>query len=154
MTSGLLSDVVPLRGLKFVAKDRPQRIRGIANELANSDYDIVCLQELWVHADFQYIRNQVSKVLPNAKFFYSGALGSGLAIFTRFPILETSIRPYSLNGSPLDVAGGDFFVGKCIVSAVFHHDALGEVEIFNTHVSLPHNVAFVHHGLILIDLAT
>lgn len=115
-----------------------ERIRGIADELAVSDYDIVCLQELWVHADFQYIRNQVSKVLPYAKFFFSGALGSGLAIFTRYAILETAIRPYSLNGSPLDVAGGDFFVGKSIVSVLLQHEFLGDIEVFNTHVSVRH----------------
>lgn len=79
--------------------------------------------------------------MPNAKFFFSGALGSGLAILTRFPIIETSIRPYSLNGSPLDVAGGDFFVGKSVVSAVVEHPLLGDCEVFNTHVC-----PSVHHG--------
>lgn len=102
--------------------------------LSTSDYDIVCLQELWVHADFQLIRHQASKTLPYAKFFFSGALGSGLAILTKFPIVETSIRPYSLNGSPLDVSGGDFFVGKSVVSAVVEHPLLGDCEVFNTHV--------------------
>ncbi|KAG8976036.1 phospholipase C type enzyme [Tulasnella sp. 425] len=121
-------------GLKYVSKDRQPRIQAIAEVLSASDYDIVCLQELWVHADFQYIRSRVSKTLPNAKFFFSGALGSGLAILTKFPIVETSIRPYSLNGSPLDVAGGDFFVGKSIVSAVVEHPLLGETEVFNTHM--------------------
>ncbi|KAG9050561.1 phospholipase C type enzyme [Tulasnella sp. UAMH 9824] len=120
--------------LKYVSKDRQPRIQAIAEVLSTSDYDIVCLQELWVHADFQLIRHQASKTLPYAKFFFSGALGSGLAILTKFPIVETSIRPYSLNGSPLDVAGGDFFVGKSVVSAVVEHPLLGDCEVFNTHM--------------------
>lgn len=45
-----------------------------------------------------------------------------------------SIRPYSLNGRPLEVAKGDWFVGKAAASVVIQHPILGEVEIFNTHV--------------------
>ncbi|KAG9036785.1 phospholipase C type enzyme [Tulasnella sp. JGI-2019a] len=121
-------------GLKYVAKDRAERIRALADVLSTSNYDIIGLQELWVHADFQTIRNTVLKHLPYSKYFYSGALGSGLALFSRFPITGSSIYPYALNGSPLDVAGGDFFVGKSITSIVIEHPVLGEVEVFNTHM--------------------
>lgn len=64
----------------------------------------------------------------------SGALGAGLVLLSRFPILSTTTHAYSLNGTPLDVAGGDWFVGKSAGSIVIEHPALGEVEIFNTHV--------------------
>ena len=64
----------------------------------------------------------------------SGALGAGLAIFTRFPIVTTSVNPYSLNGSPIDVAAGDWFVGKAAASVTILHPVLGLVQIFNTHV--------------------
>lgn len=66
----------------------------------------------------------------------SGALGAGLAIFTRFPIIAATIHPYSLNGSPIDVAGGDWFVGKAAASVLLAHPVLGQVQIFNTHVRL------------------
>ena len=65
---------------------------------------------------------------------FSGALGAGLAILSRYPIIMASIRPYSLNGRPLEVAKGDWFVGKAAASVVIQHPILGEVEIFNTHV--------------------
>ncbi len=58
------------RGLKYVSKHRTERIRAIASVLASSDYDIITLQELWVFADFEYVRSAVSKKLPYAKFFY------------------------------------------------------------------------------------
>ncbi len=58
------------RGLKYVSKHRMERIRAIASVLASSDYDIITLQELWVFADFEYVRSAVSKKLPYAKFFY------------------------------------------------------------------------------------
>ena len=64
----------------------------------------------------------------------SGALGAGLVIFSRFPIISATIQPYSLNGSPLDVAGGDWFVGKAAASVLLSHPVLGQVQVFNTHV--------------------
>ncbi|KAJ1302602.1 hypothetical protein OPQ81_002919 [Rhizoctonia solani] len=121
-------------GLKFVSKDRIVRTRAIGDEIERSNYDIVGLQELWVQADYDYIKSKVAHKLPYSKYFLSGALGAGLAIFSRFPIQSTSLHPYSLCGSPLDVAGGDWFVGKAVVSAVIDHPLLGELEIFNTHL--------------------
>lgn len=58
------------RGLKYISKDRDVRIQAIADALARSDYDIVNLQELWVFADFELIRNATSKKLPFCKYFY------------------------------------------------------------------------------------
>lgn len=66
---------------------------------------------------------------------HSGALGAGLAIFSKFPIIATAVHPYSLNGAPMDVAAGDWFVGKAAASVVILHPVLGQVQIFNTHVS-------------------
>jgi len=69
---------------------------------------------------------------------FSGALGAGLAIFSRFPIVSTSVHPYALNGTPLDVAGGDWFVGKAAANVVIMHPILGQVQVFNTHVRQHH----------------
>ncbi|KAJ3988451.1 Endonuclease/exonuclease/phosphatase [Lentinula detonsa] len=122
-------------GLKFVSKNRRERVVAIADELSHTEeYDIVTLQELWVYTDFEYVRESVAKYLPYAKFFYSGALGAGLAIFSRFPIVATEIQPYSLNGAPIDVAGGDWFVGKAAASVIIVHPILKEVQVFNTHL--------------------
>ncbi|KAG8765427.1 phospholipase C type enzyme [Ceratobasidium sp. 428] len=121
-------------GLKYVSKDRIKRTRAIGDEIAASNYDIVGLQELWVRSDYDYIKSRVDHKLPYSRYFLSGALGAGLVIFSRFPIISTSLHPYSLCGSPLDVGGGDWFVGKAVVSAVIEHPLLGEVEIFNTHL--------------------
>jgi sphingomyelin phosphodiesterase 2 len=40
-----------------------------------------------------------------------------------------------LNGSPLDVIAGDWFVGKAAASVLIAHPTLGQVQVFNTHVS-------------------
>ncbi|KAI0931480.1 hypothetical protein AcV7_001149 [Taiwanofungus camphoratus] len=124
-------------GLKYVSKHRTERLTAIANVLAASSYDIVTLQEVWVFADYERIRAAVSKRLPYAKFFYSGALGAGLAILSRFPIIGATINPYSLNGSPIEVIQGDWFVGKAAASVLVAHPILGQVQIFNTHLFAP-----------------
>ncbi|KAJ6520087.1 inositol phosphophingolipids phospholipase C [Mycena sanguinolenta] len=121
-------------GLKYVSKNRTERVHAIAQELAKFHHDIIALQEIWVFADYEHVRDNVIKRLPYSKFFYSGALGSGLALFSRFPIIGTSVHPYSLNGAPIDVGGGDWFVGKAAVSITISHPVLGQVQIFNTHL--------------------
>lgn len=58
------------RGLKYVAKDRKERIRAIADELAASNYDLIGLQELWVYADYELVRAKLVNKLRFSKFFY------------------------------------------------------------------------------------
>lgn len=55
-------------------------------------------------------------------------------------MIYTSVHPYSLNGAPIDVGGGDWFVGKAAASAVILHPTLGQVQLFNTHVRANHAV--------------
>ncbi len=58
------------RGLKYVSKHRRERVSAIADALAASDHDVITLQELWVFADYEYVRDIISKRLPHSKFFY------------------------------------------------------------------------------------
>ena len=66
----------------------------------------------------------------------SGAVGKGLAIFSRFPIVAATTQTYSLNGSPLDLKGADWFAGKAAATVLVTHPVLGRVQVFNTHVCL------------------
>jgi hypothetical protein len=63
-----------------------------------------------------------------------GALGSGLAIFTKFPLISAQALPYSLSGSPAQAIEGDFFVKKAAANVTVLHPLLGEVEIWTSHV--------------------
>ena len=67
---GSISNRTGARGLKWVSKFRIERISAIADSLAASDYDIITLQEVWVHADYELIRGAVANRLPYAKLFY------------------------------------------------------------------------------------
>jgi len=44
------------------------------------------------------------------------------------------MHPYSLNGQPVDILGGDWIVGKGAAHIVLLHPTLGQVQVFNTHV--------------------
>ncbi|KAH6917592.1 inositol phosphophingolipids phospholipase C [Coprinopsis sp. MPI-PUGE-AT-0042] len=120
-------------GLKYITTQREERINAIASFLSSSPYDIVCLQELFVERDFEVIRQAVSNNLPFYKQFHGGAVGRGMATFSRYPIIASTVQAYSLNGSPLDLKGADWFAGKGAGSVLVKHPLLGELEIFNTH---------------------
>lgn len=56
--------------MKYVSKNRSERITAITSFLAQSDYDVIALQELWVYSDYEKVRSSVIKRLPYSKFFY------------------------------------------------------------------------------------
>ncbi|KAL1410326.1 phospholipase C type enzyme [Vanrija albida] len=121
-------------GLAFISKLRAPRLAAIANYLRGADYDVVCLQEIWIHEEFAQVRDDVQGVLPYSRFYHTGALGSGLAVFSRLPFLEAHALPYNLSGRPSEVIAGDFFVNKAAARAVLEHPALGPIEVWNTHM--------------------
>lgn len=136
-----LDRTLPLRvltlncwGLKFISKHRPGRIRAIGRALTAGTADIVALQEVWVEEDYQTLRTLVASRLPYAHRFLSGILGGGLVILSKYPIIESEFRPYSLSGSPTRFYHGDWFVGKGIGRCRILHPELGPLDILNTHV--------------------
>lgn len=124
-------------GLNYISKLRIPRIKAIATHLASSStphYDFVCLQEIWFESkDWRFLKHALASRYPHSKFFYSGAFGSGLAILSRWNIVETVTSPYSLNGQPINVGQGDWFVGKACGSITINHPKLGLVDVWNTH---------------------
>ncbi|KAG9295522.1 hypothetical protein G9A89_000173 [Geosiphon pyriformis] len=108
-------------------------MESIADSLAISDYDIVCLQEVWVYSNYELIRNRTKRRFPYGKFFHSGILGGGLVILSRYPILELSHHPYRLNGRPIKFTHGDWYVGKGAGSVLVDHPIAGCIEVFTTH---------------------
>ncbi|GJJ73602.1 sphingomyelin phosphodiesterase 2 [Entomortierella parvispora] len=123
-------------GLKFISKDREDRLGAIGRYIADRSrgYDIVGLQEVWVYDDYLRIKDLVQDTLPYSKHWYSGVLGSGLVILSKFPIVSTMMRRFALNGDPFKFYHGDWYVGKCCVSATVVHPTCGEIEVFNTHL--------------------
>ncbi|KOS16386.1 hypothetical protein Malapachy_3287 [Malassezia pachydermatis] len=121
-------------GLKFFSKLRRERLTAIANRLAESEYDLIGLQEIWVESeDWTYMRTVCKEVYPYGQFFFTAAFGSGLAILSRHPIVSMDTYQYRLTGTPVYVSQGDWIAGKGCGCVTISHPSLGLVDVWNTH---------------------
>lgn len=127
-------------GLKYLATYRHERLKQIGAEIASVSPrpSIVALQECWTQQDYQSIRDQTKHLLPYGKFYFSGIMGGGLAILSKWPIESSNMLRYVLNGRPTAFFRGDWFVGKGVACAKIR---LGGgpgkgryVSVFCTHV--------------------
>ena len=127
-------------GLKYLSKYRSERLSEIGKRLAGfaPRLDIVGLQECWTYADYLSIRESTSHVLPYAKFYHSGIFGGGLAVLSRWPIEDSSMCRYPLNGRPTAFFRGDWFVGKGVACAKIRLPDRQVIEVFNTHLHAPY----------------
>ena len=67
-------------------------------------------------------------------FCFSGVVGSGLCIFSKYPITETFMHHYSVNGYAHCIGHGDWYGGKAVALAkVAINDML--INVYCTHVS-------------------
>ena len=129
-------------GLKYISHYRRERLAEIGRKLALTSPvpEIVGLQECWTQEDYQSIRKQTEHILPYGKYYYSGIFGGGLAILSKWPIEESSMVRYPLNGRPTAFFRGDWFVGKGVACARITLGPRPEdvVEVFCTHLHAPY----------------
>ena len=128
--------------LKYIAKLRHERLDEIAKRLATADPvpEIVGLQECWTQENYQKIRQYTRHILPYGKFYHSGIFGGGLVILSKWPIEESTMVRYPLNGRPTAFFRGDWFVGKGVACARIRlgSDWNDVVEVFCTHLHAPY----------------
>ena len=129
-------------GLKYISKYRRERLSEIGSRLASANPvpNIVGLQECWTSEDYQQIRKLTKHILPYGKFYHSGIFGGGLAILSKWPIEESNMVRYPLNGRPTAFFRGDWFVGKGVACAKikFGRGRKDVVEVFCTHLHAPY----------------
>ncbi|KAF6233009.1 hypothetical protein HO173_008765 [Letharia columbiana] len=129
-------------GLKYISHYRRERLAEIGRRLALASPipEIVGLQECWTQEDYQSIRTQTKHILPYGKYYYSGIFGGGLAILSKWPIEESSMVRYPLNGRPTAFFRGDWFVGKGVACARIRLGPRLEdvAEVFCTHLHAPY----------------
>ncbi|KAL1884298.1 hypothetical protein VTK73DRAFT_3282 [Phialemonium thermophilum] len=129
-------------GLKYISKLRSERLTEIGRRLATADPlpHIVALQECWTQEDYRSIRRQTRFILPYGKFYFSGVFGGGLVILSKWPIEESTMYRYPLNGRPTAFFRGDWFVGKGVACAKIRYGPGPKdvVEVFNTHTHAPY----------------
>ncbi|KAF3010813.1 phospholipase C type enzyme [Curvularia kusanoi] len=129
-------------GLKFISTLRNERLTEIGRQIAVAEPrpDIVGLQECWTQEDYTAIRELTNGILPYGKFYHSGCFGGGLAILSRWPIEESNMLRYPLNGRPAAFYRGDWFVGKGVACARIRIGQAPKdvVEVFTTHLHAPY----------------
>ncbi|KAJ9626457.1 phospholipase C type enzyme [Taxawa tesnikishii (nom. ined.)] len=129
-------------GLKYISKHRHERLSEIGTQIANADPQpsIVGLQECWTQQDYLAIRERTKHILPYGKYYFSGIFGGGLAILSKWPIEESSMVRYPLNGRPAAFYRGDWFVGKGVACARIRigPGKKDVVEVFCTHLHAPY----------------
>ena len=127
-------------GLKYISTHRHARLSEIGRRLAthSPELDIVGLQECWTYTDYACIRQQTRHVLPYGKFYHSGIFGGGLCILSRWPIEDSNMFRYPLNGRPTAFFRGDWYVGKGVACARIRMSGGMLVEVFNTHLHAPY----------------
>ncbi|MCJ1229902.1 phospholipase C type enzyme [Toensbergia leucococca] len=129
-------------GLKYISDQRSSRLSEIAHRLATTipTPQIVGLQECWTQRDYLAIRHQTQHILPYGKFYHSGIFGGGLAILSKWPIVESSMIRYPLNGRPTAFFRGDWFVGKGVACARIKlgPGRSNTAEVFCTHLHAPY----------------
>lgn len=129
-------------GLKYISKYRKERLSEIGRQLAIASPipEIVGLQECWTQEDYHSIRGQTEHILPYSKFYHSGIFGGGLAILSRWPIFESNMVRYPLNGRPTAFFRGDWYVGKGVACAKIRigNGQSDVAEVFCTHLHAPY----------------
>lgn len=86
--------------------------------------------------------------VPSTNIFliFSGVIGSGVCVFSKYPITDIFTYPYSLNGYMYMVHHGDWFGGKSVGYCLIDHP-IQPIYLFTTHVRFC--IVFVTHNLSL-----
>uniref|UniRef100_A0A8C8S2U3 Sphingomyelin phosphodiesterase 2 n=1 Tax=Pelusios castaneus TaxID=367368 RepID=A0A8C8S2U3_9SAUR len=100
--------------IRYMSKLRQERIGLIGDMLSQEGFDLALLQEVWSERDYCELKQKLVACYPHSHYFKSGVIGSGLCVFSRYPILDTFLYQYSLNGYPYMLQHGDWFCGKAV----------------------------------------
>jgi len=68
-----------------ISKNRNERMKAIGDYLANQNYDVVLLQEIWKKENFNTIRSCLLSALPFSHHFDNGIIGTGTCVFFKGP---------------------------------------------------------------------
>jgi endonuclease/exonuclease/phosphatase family metal-dependent hydrolase len=118
------------------APDREFRMAHTADALAEGDYDLVAIQEAWLGIDRDTLRAGAARGgLEHDVFFDEGTFGTGLMLFSRYPLADAAFTRYTLNGDPLIV---DHYVPKGLAYARMETPS-GPLDVYTTHTIAQHN---------------
>ena len=111
---------------------RKERIHFIGEELSKGIYDIVLLQEIWTQADYNTLSDRLADTYAYTHYWHSGTWGSGLCIFTKYPIIDTFTLRFTLNGYAHKLEQGDWHCGKAVGLAKLLVNDI-RINVYSTH---------------------
>lgn len=133
-----------------ISQKTDERLSKLPTFLKKLDAEVILLQEVWNFKHFLFIDQQLSNKGYHSCFVKADSitnLGSGLAIFSKYPLLEKSciLKVFS-TFTMIE----EFFVSKGVLTVKIQHHRLGIINLFNTHLgSVEVNefgVANISHG--------
>jgi len=126
----------------FGSQDKEERMEKIGQLLAEGDYDIVLLEELWMRPDHQTIKGKLGPDLYMTEYddlnMCQGTIWpwgcSGLAIISRFPLLEKNFTQFKQQGPFSHMfSDGEYFSGKGVGRVSVSPKPGITIDVFVTH---------------------
>ncbi|KAJ2950460.1 hypothetical protein O0L34_g8703 [Tuta absoluta] len=136
-------------GIPVVSKNRKERFEALTHYLLRSSHNIVCLQEVWSETDYLQFKQNLQDVLPYSHYFYSGVLGSGLCVFSKWVIQDVFFHQWPLNGYIHKIHHGDWFGGKGIgLCRIKYKDYLINVYCTHLHAEYHQDDIYLAHRML------
>ncbi|XP_023293658.2 putative neutral sphingomyelinase [Lucilia cuprina] len=126
-------------GIPLISADRAERMQHIGKELASGKYDIVSLQEVWTEKDSATLQELTKAVLPYVHYFYSGVIGAGLLVLSKYPIVTSLFHSWTVNGYCHRIQHADWFGGKGVGMCRIRVGDL-YVHVYNAHLHAEYNI--------------
>ena len=128
----------------FGSRDKEERMAAIGGLIGEGGYDVVMLEELWMRPDHEAIKQSVEgrgfhmTAYDSLTTGCDGSVGpwgcSGLAVVSRFPILESNFTKFTKQGSPWSMfSDGEYFAGKGVGRALVAPRPGLTVDLLVTH---------------------
>ncbi|OON20065.1 endonuclease/exonuclease/phosphatase family protein [Opisthorchis viverrini] len=120
--------------IPFCTVRKDDRLKLIAKRLSDGTYDIVMLQEIWTDPDFRMLQSSLKHVYPWSTYFHSNLIGSGLCIFSKWPMDSIFMHPFGANGYPHLLHQGDWYCGKGVGLARVTSKHGFRINLYVTHL--------------------
>jgi sphingomyelin phosphodiesterase 2 len=119
-------------GIPFIQPFMSRRTDAIAGEIRKQDYDIVALQEVWRDAEAREIAEKAG-LRYYVRVPRAVSIGTGLAILSRYPILEAHEEIFTCRPPALRVREGEGIAHKGVLMGRVS-TPWGELDVYDTHL--------------------
>lgn len=108
-------------GLPVIAPDLTDRVKGFAETIKTNNYDIIIIVELWCKREQDILIKAAEEVNIKYYHYFRPGIGfvmwplihgSGILVLSRFPIVESLYKRYTVNGDPYMIHHADYYGSK------------------------------------------